>query len=267
LRRLRFRVSYDGTDFHGWQQQPSLATIQGVLEEIISQIEGQPVHVAGSGRTDAGVHAQGQVAAVTLGNSIPPVNFRKAVNRLLPQTIRIRDVEEAALDFHPQFHAKRKTYQYRMFREEVCSPFVRRFVHHHPYPLDEGVMMEAAPLFEGRHDFSAFAASDERDQEGLSKVRAIYSSVLERIADTLVYTVSGSGFLKHMVRNMVGTLVETGRGNLSLGDIRRRLEPGCGIRPGPTAPASGLMLISVEYDSPDSDSRDLAGPSDGGAPD
>jgi len=266
LRRLRFRVAYDGTDFHGWQQQPGLATIQGALEEIISLIEGKPVHVAGSGRTDAGVHAQGQVAAVTLVNPIPPVNFRRAVNRLLPQTIRISDVKETALDFHPQLHAKRKTYQYRMFREEVCSPFLRRFVHHHPYPLNEALMMEAARVFEGRHDFSAFAASDDRDQEGLSKARTIYSSVLERCADTLVYTVIGSGFLKHMVRNMVGALVETGRGNLSLTGLRRRLEPGCGIRPGPRAPASGLVLISVEYDCPDSNSGDAAGGSDSGAP-
>jgi tRNA pseudouridine38-40 synthase len=266
LRRLRFRVAYDGTDFHGWQQQPGLATIQGALEEIISLIEGKPVHVTGSGRTDAGVHAQGQVAAVTLTNPIPPVNFRKAVNRLLPQTIRIRDVEEAPLDFHPQFQAKRKTYQYRMFRDEVCSPFVRRFVHHYPYPLNEAAMMEAAPLFEGRHDFTAFAASDESDQEKPSKVRTIYSSVLERGVDTLVYTIVGSGFLKHMVRNMVGTLVETGRGNLSMTDVRRRLEPGCGIRPGPTAPASGLVLISVEYDSPDPNSRDPAASSDSSAP-
>jgi len=193
-------------------------------------------------------------------------NFRKAVNRLLPQTIRIRDVEEAPLDFHPQFHARRKTYQYRMFRDEVCCPFVRRFVHHHPYPLNEAVMMEAAPLFEGRHDFTAFAASDESDQEKPSKVRTIYSSVIERGADTLVYTIAGSGFLKHMVRNMVGTLVETGRGNLSLADVRRRLEPGCGIRPGPTAPASGLVLISVEYDSPDPNSRDPVASSDSSAP-
>jgi len=266
LRRLRFRVAYDGTDFHGWQQQPGLDTIQGAIEEIISLIEGKPVHVAGSGRTDAGVHAEGQVAAVTLANPIPPVNFRKAVNRLLPMTIRIRDVEEAPLDFHPQFDARRKTYQYRMFRGEVCSPFVRRFVHHHPYPLNEAAMLEAARLFEGRHDFTAFAASDERDQEKLSKVRTIYSSVLERGADTLVYTIIGSGFLKHMVRNMVGTLIEAGRGNLSLADVRRRLEPGCGIRPGPTAPASGLVLISVEYDSPEPNPRDPAASSDRGAP-
>lgn len=265
MRRLRFRVAYDGTDFHGWQQQPGLATIQGVLEEIISGIEGKKVHVAGSGRTDAGVHAQGQVAAVTLGNPIPPANFRKAVNRLLPHTIRISDVEETAPDFHPQFHAKRKTYQYRIFREEICSPFVRRFVHHHPYPLDEAAMTAAASLFTGRHDFSAFAASDERDVEGLSKVRTIYSSVLERTADTLVYTVIGSGFLKHMVRNMVGTLVETGRGNLSPADVRRRLEPGCGIRPGPTMPALGLVLISVEYFSRDTDFVELAGSSDADA--
>jgi tRNA pseudouridine38-40 synthase len=266
LRRLRFHVAYDGTDFHGWQLQPGLSTIQGVLEEIVTAIEGKPVHVAGSGRTDAGVHAIAQVAAVTLANPIPPANFRRAVNRLLPQTIRISDVAEAPLDFHPQFQAARKTYRYRMFREEVCPPFVRRFVHHHPYPLNEAAMREAAALFEGRHDFSAFAASDERDQQGLSKVRTIFSSVIERSADELTYTVAGSGFLKHMVRNMVGTLIETGRGNLSLEQVRHRLEPGCGIRPGPTAPASGLVLVSVEYQSPGADSVPQTGVSSTDAP-
>ena len=247
LRRLRFRVAYDGTDFHGWQQQPGLATVQGVLEGVISGIEGKPVHVAGSGRTDAGVHARGQVAAVTLANPIPPDNFRKAVNRLLPPTIRIRDVEEAAPGFHPQFQAKRKTYQYRLYREEVCSPFERRFVHHHPYPLNEAAMIEAALLLEGEHDFTAFAATDDRDELGLSKVRTIYASVLERTRDELVYSVTGSGFLKHMVRNIVGVLIETGKGNVTPADVLRRLEPGCGVRPGPTVPACGLVLLSVEY--------------------
>ena len=247
MRRLRFRVAYDGTGFHGWQVQPGLPTIQGTLEEIISGMEGRPVHVAGSGRTDAGVHAYAQVAAVSIENPIPTENFRRAVNRLLPKAIRVSQVEEVHLSFHPQFHARRKTYEYRIFRNEICSPFDRNYVFHHPYPLNESAMLEAAPLLEGEHDFTAFAASDDRE-EGFSRIRTIYRSVLCRHDDTLIYQVTGSGFLKHMVRHIVGTLLEVGKGNLTLDDLQLRLAPGCGIPPGPTVPASGLFLISVEYD-------------------
>jgi tRNA pseudouridine38-40 synthase len=248
MRRLRFDVAYDGTDFNGWQVQPGLPTVQGILEEIIGQIEGEPVHVAASGRTDAGVHAFAQVAAVSLRNPIPVDNFRRAVNRLLPPSIRILRVREAAMEFHPRFDAVRKTYEYRIFREEICSPFDRRFVYHHPYPLDEGAMMEAAPLLEGEHDFTAFAASDEKDRMGDSKCRMIFRSVLVRGENSLVYRVTGSGFLKHMVRNIVGVLLDVGRRNLTREDVLARLQPGCGIRPGPTAPARGLFLVSVEYE-------------------
>ena len=247
MRRLRFLVAYDGTGFHGWQVQPGLPTIQGTLEEIISGMEGRPVHVAGSGRTDAGVHAYAQVAAVSIENPIPPDNFRRAVNRLLPKAIRVSQVEEVHLDFHPQFHARRKTYEYRIYRDEICPPFDRNYVFHHPYPLNEAAMVEAAPLFEGEHDFTAFAASDDRE-EGFSRVRTIYRSALSRHEAKLIYQVTGSGFLKHMVRNMVGTLLEVGKGNLSLADLEERLTPGCGIRPGPSVPPSGLFLLSVEYD-------------------
>jgi tRNA pseudouridine38-40 synthase len=248
MRRLRFDVAYDGTDFNGWQVQPGLPTVQGILEEIIGQIEGEPVHVAASGRTDAGVHAFAQVAAVSLRNPIPVDNFRRAVNRLLPPSIRILRVREAGMEFHPRFDAVRKTYEYRIFREEICSPFDRRFVYHHPYPLDEGAMMEAAPLLEGEHDFTAFAASDEKDRMGDSKCRTIFRSVLVRGENSLVYRVTGSGFLKHMVRNIVGVLLDVGRRNLTREDVLARLQPGCGIRPGPTAPARGLFLVSVEYE-------------------
>ena len=248
MRRLRFEVAYDGTDFHGWQVQTDLPTIQGILEQAIGTIEGKPVHVIASGRTDAGVHALAQVAAVDLENPIPVDNFRRAVNRLLPYTIRIMRVEEAPPDFHPRFQARRKTYEYRIFREEVCPPFSRRFVYHHPYPLDEAAMMQAAPLFEGEHDFTAFAASDQKDALGISKTRTIFRSTLERREQMLVYSVTGSGFLKHMVRNMAGVLLEVGKGNLSPQDALARLQFGCAIPPGPTAPASGLFLISVDYD-------------------
>jgi len=247
MRRLRFEVAYDGTDFHGWQVQPGLATIQGVLEEIIGSIEGRRVHVAGSGRTDAGVHALAQAAAVSVENPIPPENFRRAVNRLLPPTIRIHHVFEAALAFHPRFDARRKTYEYRIYREEVCSPFDRRFVHHYPYPLNESAMSDAALALEGEHDFRAFAASDGSDGTGVLKVRTIFCSRLIRKEALLIYRVTGSGFLKHMVRNLVGVLVEVGKGNLTREDVLARLRPGSGIAAGPTVPASGLFLVSVEY--------------------
>jgi tRNA pseudouridine38-40 synthase len=248
MRRLRFEVAYDGTDFHGWQVQPGLATIQGILEEIISEMDGRRVHVAGSGRTDAGVHAFAQVAAVSIENRIPVDNFRRAVNRLLPTTIRINHVREAPAGFHPRFDAARKTYEFRIFREEVCSPFVHRFVYHHPYPLDEEAMTRAARFLEGEYDFTAFAAADDRDSVGKSKVRTIYGSQLEREGNMLIYRVSGSGFLKHMVRNIVGVLLEVGKGNLSDEDVRARLKPNCGIKAGPSAPAGGLILVSVEYE-------------------
>jgi tRNA pseudouridine38-40 synthase len=135
MRRIKILVSYDGTDYHGWQVQPGLPTIQGALEQVISEIEGRRVQVAGSGRTDAGVHAIAQVAAFSIENPIPVDNLRRALNRLLPRDIRVLQVEEVASDFHPRFQAKRKTYEYRIFRGEICSPFERRYICHHPYPL------------------------------------------------------------------------------------------------------------------------------------
>ena len=247
MRRLRFDVAYDGTDFNGWQVQPGLPTVQGTLEEMIGQIEGKPVHVAASGRTDAGVHALAQVAAVSLENPIPVDNFRRALNRLLPLSIRVSRVAETSEEFHPRFDAVRKTYEYRIFRDEICSPFDRRFVYHHPYRLDESAMMEAAPLLEGEHDFTSFAAADDKYGPSVSRRRIIFRSVLSRSEFLLVYRVTGSGFLKHMVRNIVGVLLEIGKRNLTREGLLARLQPDCGVHPGPTAPARGLFLVSVEY--------------------
>lgn len=241
MRRIRIDLAYDGTTFHGWQIQPDLPTIQGTLETILTGMEGAPVMVAGSGRTDAGVHALRQVAAFSLANPIPPENLRRALNRLLPHSIRVLAVEEVHEDFHPRFQAKAKTYEYRIVRSEVCSPFDWPYVLHHPYPLNEERMVELARTFEGEHDFTAYAAADDRDAEGRSKVRRVFSSVLERSPGRLTYRVRGSGFLKHMVRNVVGTLLEAGKGNIA--DCAR-LPTKCG----PTAPARGLFLVSVEYD-------------------
>jgi tRNA pseudouridine38-40 synthase len=245
MRRIKLTLAYDGTDFHGWQVQPGLATIQGTLERVFAEIEGQAVHVAGSGRTDAGVHALCQTAAVSLSNPLPLANLRRAANRLLPPAIRILEVEETALDFHPRHHAASKTYEYRMFRGEVCPPVEWRYVHHYPYPLDLNRMMTLAPLLEGSHDFAAFAAADDRELE--SSVRTIFSSRLEILGDRVFYRVCGSGFLKHMVRNIVGTLLEAGKGNVDADGVREFLTPGCEKRAGPTAPAKGLFLVKVAY--------------------
>ncbi len=254
MRRLCFEVAYDGTEFNGWQVQPGLPTIQGILQEVIGGIEGNFVNVAASGRTDAGVHAFAQVAAVSLQNPIPADNFRRAVNRLLPRSIRISRVREVPLEFHPRFDARRKTYEYRIFREEICPPFDRHFVFHHPFPLDEPAMIEAAPLLEGEHDFTAFAAADDKDLlehpcTQQAKVRRIFKSVLFRRDLLLIYQVTGSGFLKHMVRNIVGVLLEIGKHNLCRTDLLSRLKPNCHIHPGPTAPSRGLFLVSVDYES------------------
>jgi tRNA pseudouridine38-40 synthase len=228
--------------------QPGLPTIQGILEEVIGAIEGKPVHVIASGRTDAGAHAFAQVAAVSIENPIPPENFRRAVNRLLPKSVRVSHVAEARPDFHPRFDALRKTYEYRIFREEVCPPFEWRFVYYHPYPLDEIAMIDVAPLLVGEHDFTAFAAADDTHVLRGSKVRTIFQSTLVRKEQALVYSVTGSGFLKHMVRNIVGVLLEIGKGNVTRSEVLARLAPCSGIKPGPTLPASGLFLISVEYE-------------------
>jgi tRNA pseudouridine38-40 synthase len=247
-RRIRLTLSYDGTDFHGWQVQPGLPTIQGALQEIVSQIDGAPVVVHGSGRTDAGVHAAAQVAAFSISNPIPVENLRRALNRLLPPSIRILRTEEADPAFHPRFDATAKTYEYRLHRGAVCSPFDWRYVHHHPYPLLLERMVEAAAVFSGEHDFTAFAAADERDAAGGSKVRCIFESILETRGDLLCFRVRGSGFLKHMVRNLMGAVMEAGKGNLAAQEIRALLVPGRGLKCGHSMPAKGLHLISVEYE-------------------
>ena len=247
VRRIRLTISYDGTAYHGWQVQPGLPTIQSVLEAAFLEIEKAPVHVAGSGRTDAGVHALAQIAAVSLSNPIPPPNLKKALNRLLPPDIRILGVEDVHTSFHPRYDALWKTYEYRIWRGEVCSPFDRPWVHHHPYPMSDQKFIDAAPVFVGEHDFSAFAASDDRDALGRSKVRHIFSSDAERRGDLLVYRVTGSGFLKHMVRNIAGTLIEVGKGNIDQAGVRALLASGDRGLAGPTVPAKGLCLMSVEY--------------------
>jgi tRNA pseudouridine38-40 synthase len=226
-----------------------LPTIQATLEQVFASIEKKHVHVAGSGRTDAGVHALAQVAAVSIGNPIPVDNLRRAVNRLLPRDIRVTSAEDVQESFHPRYDATSKTYEYRIWRDEICPPFDRRYVHHHPYPLDEVAFIAAASMFEGEHDFSTFAASDDTDALNRSKVRRIFASAAERRGPLLIYRVTGSGFLKHMVRNIVGTLLEAGKGNAGCDRIRWLLSAPPEIKANPTSPACGLFLVEVRYDA------------------
>jgi len=250
MRNLKIVLAYDGSEFSGWQVQPDCPTIQGTLASAIGRVTGEKVLPQGSGRTDAGVHALAQVATFTTGSPIPAENLTKALNDLLPGSVRVLSVAEVAGDFHARKSARAKTYRYRMYREAICPPFLARYVWHYPYPLDEDAMRAAAALAVGEHDFTSFAAVDperEREDERVSNVRRIFASTWERSPDEFVYTVRGSGFLHHMVRNLVGTFVLVGKGTLQARDFTKILEARNRSSAGATAPASGLYLVSVEY--------------------
>lgn len=249
-RNIKLTLAYDGHDFAGWQIQPSRPTIQGTLVSAIEQITGENTLPQGSGRTDAGVHALAQVATVSIQSPIPLLNLRKAMNDVLPKAIRVLDVEEVDPDFHARKSARAKTYRYRIYREELCPPFLARYVTHHPYPLDEPAMAQAAGIVIGEHDFTSFAAVDpEARKEGLetNNVRTINASGWQREDEEFVYTVRGNGFLHHMVRNLVGTFLLIGKGTLRIADLKRILELRDRSAAAATAPASGLYLVSVEY--------------------
>jgi tRNA pseudouridine38-40 synthase len=248
MRNLRLILAYDGSDFAGWQVQPASPTIQGTLATAIGRLTGEKVLPQGSGRTDAGVHALAQVVTFVTESNVPTGNFLKALNDLLPPAIRVLEAAEVPADFHARKSARAKTYRYRMYRADICPPFLARYVWHFPYPLDEGAMQEAAGRVLGEHDFTSFAAVDpERDETPASHVRSILASAWERQGDELVYTVRGSGFLHHMVRNLVGTFLLVGKGTLQPEDVSRILEARKRSAAGATAPASGLFLVSVEY--------------------
>lgn len=253
MRNIRLVVAYDGTDFHGWQRQPQSRTIQEVLETALATITGERVKLNGSGRTDAGVHAAGQVANFKAASPIPCPSLVKALNDILPAAVRVRKAEEAAATFHARYNATSKTYRYRILPTPVCPPFLARYVYHHPYPLDCDAMARAARLLEGERDFTSFAGTDPADRgktkrEGANIRRVFHSRLAVREKPSLiVYEVRGSGFLHHMVRNIVGTLLEVGSGRLSADDIPLILKARDRRGAGPTAPASGLWLVKVEY--------------------
>lgn len=250
MRTLKLTVAYDGAEFYGWQVQPERTTVQGTLASAIGRITGEKVLPQGSGRTDAGVHALAQVVTFTTESSVPAGNFVKALNDILPASVRVLDVAEMPSGFHARHAARAKSYRYRIYRGAICPPFLARYVWHYPYPLDEAAMERAAGLVVGEKDFTSFAAVDPergREAESRSNVRTIFSSTWERAAEELIYSVRGSGFLHHMVRNLVGTFLLVGRGTLQVDDITRILEARERSAAGATAPASGLYLVSVEY--------------------
>jgi len=274
-------LAYDGTDYHGWQVQPGLPTIQGELQAALGRVTGESPLPQGSGRTDAGVHALGQVASFALQAGIPGENLVRALNRTLPAAIRVLEALVVADHFHARHCTVAKTYEYRVFleratkgwREEgtegrtVCPPFLARYVYAYPWPLDLGELQRAAGQLVGTHDFLSFAATDpdedardleaaregvaDEESEPVSAVRTIFGSRWERReiheGTLLIYQVRGNGFLHHMVRNLVGTMLDVGRGYRRAEEIPGMIAARARSAAGPTAPARGLFLRSVEY--------------------
>jgi tRNA pseudouridine38-40 synthase len=277
LQNWKATIAYDGTDYSGWQIQPGEQTIQGEIQAALRRVTGESPLPQGSGRTDAGVHALGQVASFALQAPIPAQNLRRALNRTLPDAIRILEVETVPDSFHARHSATAKTYEYRIFRETICPPALARYVHPCAWPMNIDDMQAAARLLEGEHDFLSFAATDpdlaardegregarakeaarnqqqecEADLHAKSTIRIVFSSgwvqTQSEAGAMLVYRVRGNGFLHHMVRNFVGTLLDVGRGRLKVNSIPEILSAKARAAAGPTAPARGLFLHSVEY--------------------
>ena len=254
MRNIKLTIAYDGANFHGWQVQPEVSTIQGALNAAASQITQEKITVHGASRTDTGVHALGQVAHFRTHSRLSANDFQRALNGLLAPTIRIVDAEEMGPDFHSRWQSQAKTYRYRIYRGRVLLPFDYLRVLHYPGPLDEDAMSAAARLFEGEHDFTSFAASSgsEDNDQDRNMTRIIFSSEIIREAgrDEIAYIVRGRSFLRYMVRKIVGTLIEVGKGKFSLGDIERILAARDRNCSGPTVPPEGLYLVSLEYPDP-----------------
>jgi tRNA pseudouridine38-40 synthase len=260
MHNIKLTLAYDGTDFRGWQTQPGQPTIQGALTDVLEKLTARRLMIHAAGRTDAGVHALGQVAHFKTQSELTAGEFQRAFNALLPPAIRVVSAEEAGPDFHARWNALAKTYRYRIFRGRVVPPFLWRYVQHDPYPLHFEPMAEAARRFEGEHDFTSFAASSgsEEDDRERTVTRVVYRSELLRTAvcmgavpdEEWVYTVRGQSFLRYMVRKIVGTLVDVGRGRLTPEDIPKLFELKDRSKSGSTMPAHGLCLVEVEYPDP-----------------
>jgi tRNA pseudouridine38-40 synthase len=274
VHNIKLTLAYDGTDFRGWQMQPGQPTIQGVLTEVVQQLTQERLNLNGAGRTDAGVHAWGQVVSFKTHSELAPEELLRGCNALLPSSIRVREAEEVSPNFHARWMAQAKTYVYSVYRGAIVPPFRWRYVLHVPQELDFAAMAEAARHFEGERDFTTFSAStgsEEEDREQTMMRRVFRSELLARpmgggsgdlsaisggtprsgeCADEWVYLIRGSSFLRYMVRKIVGTLIQVGRGRLPAGEIPALLEKRDRACAGPTAPPQGLCLQSVEYPDP-----------------
>ena len=257
MRTLKLTLTYDGTSYGGWQRQDNTPTVQGVLEQALAEIEGRVVTVYGAGRTDAGVHALGQVASFRLDHPIEPPRLLRALNAKLPADVRVVDVDTVPDDFHARYGARHKTYRYWLDTAAVASPFGARFAWHVPHALDLGAMTRAGAHLCGRHDFAALQTAT--DQNG-STIRVIHDLTVSTGCEgwpgppgaapvaSVMFEVVGDGFLRHMVRTIAGTLVEVGRKRRVADDLVDVLESRRRERAGPTAPPHGLFLVSVAYD-------------------
>lgn len=242
MQNYRIVLAYDGTDFKGWQRQPEERTVQGALEDAVFKITRKRTVVHGAGRTDAGVHAMGQAANFRVATRLADADLLRALNAVLPWDIRILTLEKAPDAFHARKSARSKVYRYRIVLAAQASPFDFRYALHWPYPLDLRAMRAAAPLFVRRADFTAFSSNRERHP-----VRMVRRSEIHKKGDELVYTIEAQGFLRYMVRTVVGTLLEVGRGKLTPEDIEGIFRRKDRTLAGATAPAKGLCLVRVDY--------------------
>lgn len=240
----RLLLEYDGTDFHGWQIQLQARTVQAVLERAVAQLIGESVRVAAAGRTDAGVHASGQVASFRTAKVLAPETIGRALNALTPDDITVRDVAIVEDAFDPRRSARSRTYLYRVWTRRLPSPFWRRYAWHVFHPLDIGAMARAAAELLGEHDFTSFRAAD---CDAASPVRRVMRSDIAVEGDLVIFTIEATAFLRHMVRNIVGTLVEVGTGRRDAAGIRALLHLRDRAAAGKTAPPHGLCLTRVDY--------------------
>jgi tRNA pseudouridine38-40 synthase len=252
MRYIKLTIAYDGTDFHGWQVQKNKPTVQGEIINVLRRLTQENITLHGAGRTDAGVHALGQIGSFRTQSTLTAAEFQRALNAILPPTIRILQAEETGPQFNARWSAKGKIYRYRIYRGKVVPPMVYRYVLHYPFPLNEDAMREAVPRFVGMHDFSSFAAStgSEEDDKERSMEREVYSAELVRSEDNeeLIFTIRGRSFLRYMVRKIVGTLLDVGRGKLTVEDIDRLFAMKDRSKSGPTVPAQGLTMVEVQLD-------------------
>ncbi len=246
MRNIRLTVEYDGTAYRGWQRQPSGPSIQGTLEEAVVKMTGEPVTVVGAGRTDAGVHALNQVANFKTRSAIPAANFLKGLNSLLPRDMAVKSLGDADPAFHARFYARKKVYRYRILNGPVRPALLRNFAWHVRFPLDPARMEEGVPHFLGTLDFTSFCAA-RCDTRG--RVRTVTRAFLDfRQAGEILFTIEADGFLRHMVRNIVGLLVEIGKGRIRPDDVPAILAAKDRRRAAMTAPPQGLFLMEVSYE-------------------